>query len=105
MPKPIPLSAATPARPACAGLWDTPMVQVNGDVTVCCLDERLLNKVGNVNETPLRDIWRGATLDAWRKAQVEGRFSDSGPYCTSCNWRSAGTMSAERVAAWRAGRR
>ena len=81
------------------------MVQVNGDVTVCCLDEQLLNRVGNVNETPLREIWQGPKLDAWRKAQVEGRFADSGPYCTRCNWRSAGTMSAERVAAWRAGRR
>jgi len=72
---------------------------------VCCLDEHLLNKVGNVNETPLREIWEGSKLDAWRKAQVEGRFSDSGPYCTACNWRSAGTMSPERVATWLEGRR
>lgn len=81
------------------------MVQVNGDVTVCCLDEHLENKVGNVNVTPLGEIWAGATLDRWRQAQVDGRFHESGPYCTRCNWRSAGTLSAERVAAFRAGRR
>ena len=92
-------------RPPCAGLWDTPMVQVNGDVTTCCLDEHLENKVGNVNQTPLAEIWRSKTMEDWRAAQVAGRFEDSGPYCPRCNWRSAGTLSAERVAAWQSSRR
>ena len=89
-------------RPPCAGLWDTPMVQVNGDVTVCCLDEHLENKIGNVNDTPLGEIWAGPKLDAWRLAHVEGRFGESGPYCTRCNWRSAGALSPARAAEWRA---
>jgi radical SAM protein with 4Fe4S-binding SPASM domain len=91
-------------RPPCAGLWDTPMVQVNGDVTTCCLDEHLENKVGNVNHNPLAEIWKSKTMDDWRTAQVAGRFEDSGPYCTRCNWRSAGTLSPERVAAWQSSR-
>ncbi len=73
------------------------MVHVNGDVTTCCLDEGLVNKLGNLTETPLSDIWSGAKLHAWRIAHVEGRFEDSGPLCTSCNWRSAGSYPEEKA--------
>lgn len=89
-------------RPACAGLWLTPMVHVNGDVTTCCLDEALDNRLGNVRETPLAVLWNGPTIERWRVAHVEGRFEDSGPACTRCNWKSAGAVPPEVVAAWRA---
>ena len=84
-------------RPVCAALWDTPMVQVNGDLTTCCLDEQLANRLGNVRDTPLAALWNGPTLHAWRVAQAEGRFEASGPMCTRCNWRSAGEMPSGRL--------
>jgi radical SAM protein with 4Fe4S-binding SPASM domain len=87
-------------RPACAGLWNTPMVQVDGDLTTCCLDEHLVNRLGNVKETPLAELWSGPKIHAWRLAQAEGRFAESGPYCTRCNWRSAGAMGRGELAAW-----
>ena len=68
------------------------MVHVNGDLTTCCLDEQMVNRLGNVLQTPLSELWNGPTLHAWRLAQAEGRFSESGPYCNRCNWKSAGTM-------------
>jgi radical SAM protein with 4Fe4S-binding SPASM domain len=80
------------------------MVHVNGDLTTCCLDEHLVNRLGNVRETPLAALWQGATIEAWRTAQLEGRFEDSGPYCTRCNWRSAGAVPDAVVEAWRARR-
>ncbi len=88
-------------RPPCAGLWNTPMIQVNGDVTTCCLDEHLENKIGNTRECTLAELWNGETMQQWRQAQVEGRFEDSGPLCTRCNWRSAGAYPPDKVAAWR----
>ena len=45
-----------------AGLWKTPMIHVNGDVTTCCLDEHLENRVGNINDTPLSQIWNSQQL-------------------------------------------
>ncbi|HJN77798.1 MAG TPA: SPASM domain-containing protein [Myxococcota bacterium] len=87
-------------RPPCAGLWATPMVHVTGDVTVCCLDEHLENKIGNLRDTPLSELWNGETMQTWRRAQVEGRFSDSGPLCTRCNWRSAGAAPDSTVERW-----
>lgn len=88
------------SRPACAGLWNTPMVHVDGDVTTCCLDEHLENKVGNLRSASLAQIWHGDKMNAWRVAHIEGRFADSGPLCTRCNWRSAGSYPEEKAAEW-----
>jgi len=88
-------------RPPCAGLWTTPMVQVNGDVTTCCLDEHLVNKIGNLTEQSLSEIWNSERMNRWRVAQMEGRFEDSGPLCTKCNWRSAGGYPAEEATRWK----
>jgi radical SAM protein with 4Fe4S-binding SPASM domain len=73
------------------------MVHVDGDVTTCCLDEHLENKLGNLKETPLAEIWNGSVLHAWRLAQIRGDFAASGPLCTRCNWQSAGTYPQEKV--------
>lgn len=94
------IAAVTSDRPVCAGLFETPMVHVDGDVTTCCLDEHLENRLGNVRATPLATLWSGPTLRAWRLAQAEGRFERSGPYCTRCNWASAGAMSDDAVERW-----
>ncbi len=58
------------------------------------------NRLGNLTESSLAELWHGATIERWRLAQVEGRFSDSGPLCPRCNWRSAGAYPAEKAARW-----
>lgn len=88
------------ARPACAGLWNTPMVHVNGALTTCCLDEHLENQLGNLATAPLAALWDGPTINAWRLAHLEGRFAESGPLCTRCNWQSAGALPAAQAEAW-----
>lgn len=87
-------------RPPCAGLWNTPMVHVDGDVTTCCLDEHLENKIGNLRQNSLAQLWHGDTMNQWRMAHVEGRFEDSGPLCTRCNWQSAGALPDDKARAW-----
>jgi radical SAM protein with 4Fe4S-binding SPASM domain len=76
------------------------MVHVNGDLTTCCLDEHLVNRLGNVRETPLEKLWQGKQLHQWRLAQAQGSFEESGPYCTRCNWQSAGAYPEEAVEAY-----
>ena len=88
--------ADEPRRP-CAGLWNTPMVYVNGEVTTCCLDQHLENSLGNINEQPFTEIWHGPTNHRWRVAHAEDRYADSGPDCGRCNWRSAGAMPHSKV--------
>lgn len=87
-------------RPPCAGLWETPIVHVNGDLTTCCLDTQILNRLGNLREHSLDTLWNGPELHRWRVAQIRGDFAASGPYCTACNWRSAGAYSPEKSRAY-----
>lgn len=74
------------------------MVHVDGDVTTCCLDEHLENKLGNLKDHSLAALWNSETMHSWRIAQIEGRFEDSGPLCTRCNWRSAGSYPEDKAA-------
>lgn len=87
-------------RRPCSGLWDTPMVYVNGDVTTCCLDQHLENNLGNLTKKPLQEIWHGKTNHAWRLKHVADDYAGSGPYCGRCNWRSAGAMPHDQVLAY-----
>lgn len=87
-------------RPPCAGLWNTPMIHVDGSLTTCCLDEGMQNKLGNIRTQSLRELWHGETINRWRQAQIEGRFTDSGPLCAHCNWKSAGAYPKEKVKEW-----
>ncbi len=73
------------------------MVHVDGSVTTCCLDEHLENRLGNLLQTPLSALWKGRTIHRWRLAQIRGDFADSGPLCTRCSWRSAGSYPPEQV--------
>ncbi len=84
-------------RPPCSGLWETPTVHVSGDLTTCCLDDHLRNRLGNLAESSLSDLWFGETLHRWRIAQIEGDFDASGPFCDDCNWRAAGSYPDDRV--------
>jgi radical SAM protein with 4Fe4S-binding SPASM domain len=76
------------------------MVHVDGDVTTCCLDEHMENKLGNLKETPLAEIWNGKTIHAWRLAHLRGDFANSGPFCVRCNWQSAGSYPPEKGRAY-----
>jgi len=84
-------------RPPCAGLWNTPMVHTDGRLTTCCLDEHMENVLGKLSESSLAELWWGPTIHAWRMAQIQGRFENSGPFCNRCNWRSAGTYPPDKV--------
>ena len=76
------------------------MVHIDGTVTTCCLDEHMENRLGRLSEHSLADLWYGAQIETWRHAQVEGHFEASGPFCTRCNWSSAGALPPDKVEMW-----
>ena len=72
-------------HPFCTMAWDHTVVNVDGSVTPCCylrpdMGERFV--MGNVFETPFRDIWRGEKYRAFRAAMLDGRSSM--PVCDRC---------------------
>ncbi len=76
------------------------MVHVDGSITTCCLDEHMENRLGTLREQSLQELWHGDTINRWRVAHVEGRFEDSGPLCTRCNWKSAGALPEAKAQDW-----
>jgi hypothetical protein len=83
------------------------MIHTDGRLTTCCLDEHMENTLGNLAEHSLAELWWGPRIHAWRLAQIQGRFEDSGPACVHCNWQSAGSYPPDKVAEYlaRAGHR
>lgn len=55
----------------------------DGKVGLCCNDCFEVTDYGNVNETPLLNIWKGEKLAAVRKQMIHGRLNV--PFCTECD--------------------
>ena len=70
-------------RGACELLFTKPVVLANGDVNACaCRDVEAELTVGNVNETPLAEIWAGPGIDEIIERQERGDFPDVCRRCT-----------------------
>lgn len=57
-------------KSVCPFPFYTLVVNVNGDVTVCCVDWNKGTKVGNVFKSPLKSIWEGANLRNLRRMHI-----------------------------------
>ena len=58
------------------------VVRYNGDVVLCCFDWESNTILGNVNFTPLREIYYGKVLSEFRKEMSQGIYSLS--MCKTC---------------------
>jgi len=65
-------------------LWITP----NGKVGLCCCDNLEVTDYGDLNTTPLKEIWEGKKLMAARRAIAQGR--QNLPFCKHCDFIDAG---------------
>ena len=60
------------------------MIDWNGDLVLCCNDwQRSSGKFGNINTTPLKDLWLSDKIVGIRKQLADG--IRRGPACGSCN--------------------
>jgi hypothetical protein len=58
------------------------------------------NKLGNLRQNTLLELWHGDKINSWRIAHIKGGFSESGPLCERCNWKSAGSYPREKSKKW-----
>lgn len=72
------IEAMTDKRDRCFFPWIYMEVAASGDVTPCHIYYDY--PIGNVNETPILDIWGGDRLKTYRNQLKKGLF----PICTSC---------------------
>lgn len=68
-------------RYPCDLLWTNLTVSAEGQIMLCCHDYKLLSRLPNISEKPLRKIWQ-QDVAAERYRQIEGNFDS--PSCCSC---------------------
>lgn len=66
----------------CPEIYDKLSIHFDGTVRVCCNDYDGVTNLGNVNETPLAEIWRHKQIEDYRKSVAKGEYT--GPLCTNC---------------------
>ncbi len=72
----------------CAQLWQRLMILWNGDVVLCCGDNRGRLRVGNVMKDNLADIWQSERLKVYRGLHLKGE-SHKMEICRRCGLRKS----------------
>lgn len=57
----------------CIALWGTFVVHVDGTAPLCCMDTDTQEKVGDVQQQSIEDVWRGAALERIRNLHTSGQ--------------------------------
>jgi MoaA/NifB/PqqE/SkfB family radical SAM enzyme len=66
----------------CIRLWIEPVINWNGDVSVCCFDKDIKYAVGNVRENSLASVFRGKSFQNMRQRVLTHRAGM--PLCLNC---------------------
>lgn len=66
----------------CPFAWQYVVVQWNGDVVACCRDYNAENKMGNVKDASLVEIWNGKNYMAFRDEMIRGEYHNT--ICQPC---------------------
>jgi len=67
----------------CAQPFQRMFLKYNGNVTICCVDDKDEVVVGNWREQTLHQIWNGPTYQAIRRTHASGRYRDMA-MCRRC---------------------
>ncbi len=66
----------------CFRMWSSCVITWDGTVVPCCYDKDAEHPLGNLNETPFMEIWKGAAARAFRREiMVERKGTE---ICTNC---------------------
>ncbi|MCA8977975.1 MAG: SPASM domain-containing protein [Planctomycetes bacterium] len=83
------LGVACPTAAAPRGICQRPFVKAyvlyNGDMVLCNCDWQRSTIFGNVHDTTLEAMWRGAALMAVRRDHLRGTFAATSP-CARCDY-------------------
>ena len=63
-------------------------IMPNGKVGLCCCDNFEVTDFGDLNTTPLKEIWGGEKLQSVRRTIADGR--QAYPFCRHCDFIDAG---------------
>lgn len=76
----------------CDWLAEKPYVDIDGNVAICCFNKNVI--VGNVFQTPMREIFNAPTYKVWRKCFYENNMPKD---CGHCQFVQNGTLERLKV--------
>ena len=82
------LGIAIPERPdrkICPLPFYQASVGANGDLTICCVDNRWSSKVGNLKDSSLKELWHSPQFNEYRRKMLTGRRCEI-ESCARCTW-------------------
>lgn len=68
----------------CPALWETPTINWDGNVTVCCTDVFLKLVLGNLKDKTFKELWTSDKIKELRIKHIMGETDDI-PVCKECN--------------------
>ena len=77
-------SADRKKRTPCFRLWKQMVVCSDGKVALCCADWDCSIELGDLNTTPLEDVWRGEKINALRHLHMSRR-AETISTCSNCD--------------------
>lgn len=80
----------------CSGPWKTPTVNWDGQITVCCRDNKLELSPGNLREKSFDQLWFGKKMDELRLAHVRGN-TEKYEICRQCPGHDYNLISDQEV--------
>ena len=86
-------------RPPCPAPWKTPVIRWDGELAVCCADNDIQIKVGNVGRDGFVSLWRGERATRIRLAHLLGQLDDL-PLCAACGGFAFYELGREEVRAY-----
>lgn len=66
----------------CPEVFDKLSIHADGSVRVCCNDYSGVTYLGNVNETPIAEMWRHPQIEDYRRRLAKKEYG--GPLCSVC---------------------
>jgi len=72
----------TTLRNRCRRLWTQPVINWDGEMSICCYDKDALFKIGNIDHTGFRELWTGPAMQRMRSAILRNRSAFE--ICRNC---------------------
>ncbi len=57
----------------CYRIWNQPVINWNGEMSVCCFDKDIQFKIGNIKDNSFMELWRSKAFNKFRKAVLKDR--------------------------------
>lgn len=67
----------------CPFPWQYVVIQYNGDIVPCCRDYDAKNKILNVKDNTLKEIWNSEEYQSFRNQHITGNYADN-DFCKDC---------------------